>query len=81
MQNKNSTTFYYKKETKTKRGYDKKTYSKLMLNTVKVMGNSTSIYTYWALSSKKWPMLTHVRNMNEVKFNLKLIKIQVRVNW
>jgi hypothetical protein len=60
MWNKNSKTFYYKKETKTKQGYDKKTYPKLLLNTLKVMGNSTFIYTYWAPSSKKWPMFIHV---------------------
>jgi len=51
-----------------KQGYDKKTYPKLVLNKLKVMGNSTSIYTYWAPSSKKflkkvptymWPMFTH----------------------
>ncbi len=47
----------------------KKTYSKLVLNILKIMGNCTSIYTPWAFSSKKffkklpfymWPMFTHV---------------------
>jgi hypothetical protein len=42
---------------------------KLLLNKLKVMGNSTFIYTYQAPSSKKffnklpthmWPMFTHV---------------------
>jgi hypothetical protein len=41
--NTNLTRFYYKEE--TKQGYDKKMYPKLMLNKLKVMGNSTSIYT------------------------------------
>jgi hypothetical protein len=61
--------FYCKEETKTKQGYDKKTYPKLMLNILKVMGNFTFVYTYWAPSSKKflkkllthmWPMFTRV---------------------
>jgi hypothetical protein len=69
VQEKNSTRFYCKNETKTKQGYDKKTYPKLMLNTQKVMENSTSIYTFWAPNSKKflkklpiymWPIFTHV---------------------
>jgi hypothetical protein len=34
---------YCKEE--TKQGYDKKMYPKLVLNKLKVMGNSTSIYT------------------------------------
>jgi hypothetical protein len=43
-----------------------KMYLKLMLNKLKIMGNSTFIYTHWAYSSKKlpiymWPMFTHVR--------------------
>jgi hypothetical protein len=42
---KNPTRLYYK-EKQTKQGYDKKTYSKSMLNTLKVMGDSTFIYTY-----------------------------------
>ncbi len=65
--NKNPTRFYCKKE--TKQGYGKKTYQKLVLNTLKVMGNSTFIYTYWGPSSKNflkklltytWPMCTYV---------------------
>ncbi len=49
------------------------TYPKLVLNKLKVMGNSTFIYTYWAHSLRKflkklptymcthvWPMWTHV---------------------
>lgn len=42
VQNTNLTRFYDKEETKTNKGYDKKN-PKLMLNTFKVMGNSTSI--------------------------------------
>jgi hypothetical protein len=41
-----STRFYYKEKTKTEQGYDKKTYPKLRLNILKVMGNFTFIYTY-----------------------------------
>ncbi len=52
-----------------------------MLNILKVMGNSTSIYTPWAPSSKKffkklliymWSMFTHVYPcafMCELRFN------------
>jgi hypothetical protein len=50
--NKNPTRFYYKEE--TEQGYDKKSYPKLMLNKLKVMKNSTAIYTHWAPSSKKF---------------------------
>jgi hypothetical protein len=46
MQDKNSTRFYYKNETKIKQGCDKKTYPKLVLNRLKIMGNSTFIYTH-----------------------------------
>ncbi len=45
MQDKNSTRFYYKNETKIKQGCDKKTYPKLVLNILKVMGGPTPIYT------------------------------------
>jgi hypothetical protein len=54
VQNKNPTWFQYKKEIKTKQGYDKKTYQKLVLNILKVMGNSTLIYTHWAPSLRKF---------------------------
>jgi hypothetical protein len=37
--------------TRTKEGYDKKMYPKLMLNILKIMGNF--IYTSWACRSKK----------------------------
>ncbi len=47
----NPTRFYGKKETKIEQGYDKKTYSKLMLKKLKFFGNSISIYTYWTPSS------------------------------
>jgi hypothetical protein len=53
MQNKNSTRFYVKKEIKTKQVYDKKMYPKLVLNKLKVIKNSTSIYTHWALDLRK----------------------------
>jgi hypothetical protein len=55
---------------KIEQGYDKKMHPKLVLNILKVMGNFTSIYATWALSSRKvfkkfsiymWPMFTHVR--------------------
>ncbi len=67
MQNKNPTRFYYKE--RIKKGYDKKTYPRLVLNILKVMENSTYIFTYWApslrkflkkLSSHMWPIFTHV---------------------
>jgi len=44
VQNKNPIKFDYKKG--IEQGYDKKTYPKLMLNILKVMGNYISIYTY-----------------------------------
>ncbi len=49
----------------TKQDHDKYTYPKLVLNKLKVMWDSTSNYTHWALSSRKllkklptfmWPM-------------------------
>jgi len=43
---------YCKKE--IKQNYDKKMYSKLLLNKLKIMGNPTSIYTCWAFSSRKF---------------------------
>jgi len=43
--NKNPPIFYYKEE--KKQGYDKKTYKKLVLNKLKVLGNFASIYTYY----------------------------------
>jgi hypothetical protein len=54
MQNKNPMKFYCKEEIKIEQGYDKKTYPKLVLNILKVMGNSPSKYTYWAPSSRKF---------------------------
>jgi hypothetical protein len=47
----NSTRFYYRKG--IEQGYDKKRYPKLMLNILKVMKNSTFIYTHWASSSRE----------------------------
>jgi hypothetical protein len=67
MQNKNPTKVYIKEE--IKQGHDKKTYPRLVLNKLKVVGNSTFIYNPWALNSKEffkrlpkymWPMFTHV---------------------
>jgi phenylalanyl-tRNA synthetase alpha subunit len=61
--------FICKKE--TKQGYNKKMHLKLVLNKLKVMGNSNSIYTHWEPISKKffkffliymWPMFTHVHS-------------------
>jgi hypothetical protein len=50
--NKNPTRIYCNEE--TKQSYDKKTYPKLMLNKLKVMGNFTFIYTYWALTQRSF---------------------------
>jgi hypothetical protein len=73
--------FITRKERKIEQGYEKKIDSKLMLKRLKVMGNSTSIYTYWALAQISFlknfqptcgpcsPMCTHVRTMSELKFN------------
>jgi hypothetical protein len=44
MQNKNTTRFYWKEE--IEQGHDKKTYPRLVLNKLKVMGNSTFIYNF-----------------------------------
>jgi hypothetical protein len=52
MRNKNPKRFYCKEKIKIEQGYDKNMYPKLLLNKLKVMGNSTSIYTPWAPSSK-----------------------------
>jgi hypothetical protein len=83
MWNNNPTKIYYEKE--TKQGYDKKTYPKLVWNILNIKGNYTSIYTYWAPSSKNfkkklptyiwpmcthvWPMCTHVWIMSYLKVN------------
>jgi len=45
VQNKNLTRLYYKNETRTKQGCDKKKYPKLVLNRLKVIEGLTSIYT------------------------------------
>jgi hypothetical protein len=42
----NAKKIYYKNMTRTKQDHDKNTYSKLVLNRLKVMGNSTSIFTH-----------------------------------
>ncbi len=72
VQDKNSTWFYYKNKTKTKWGYYKKTYPKLMLNILKVMGNPTFIYTHWASSS-------HVAHVPP-RVNYEWTKTSVRMN-
>jgi hypothetical protein len=41
----NAKWLYYKNLTRTKQGHDKDTYPKLMLNKMKIMHNSTLIYT------------------------------------
>jgi hypothetical protein len=71
--------------------YDKKTYPKLVLNKLKIVENSTFIYTPWALNSRKffkklsiymWPMCAHVHpwTMNELRFNLEWTKTQLGMN-
>jgi len=54
MQNKNPTKVHCKQKIKTKQGYDQKKNPKLVFNKLKVMKNSTSIYTHWAPSSRKF---------------------------
>ncbi len=75
--------FICKKE--TKQGYNKKMHLKLVLNKLKVMGNSNSIYTHWEPISKKffkffliymWPMFTHVHSCVNYEWN----KIQLIMN-
>jgi hypothetical protein len=60
MQNKNLKRFYCNKKIRIKQGCEKTTYPKLMLNILKLMRNSTSIYTHWAPNStmflKKLPI-------------------------
>jgi len=88
MQNKNSTKFYCKN--KIEQGYNKKTYPRPMLNKLKVVINSTSIYNHWAPSSKNFfeklpiymsPMCTHVWTVSELKFNWEWTKTQLKVNF
>jgi hypothetical protein len=78
--NKNPTKFYYKKE--TKQGYDKKTYKILVLNKLKVMGNSTFIYTYQAPSSKKFFLKTSKLHMAHVYLcvNYELTRNEFKLN-
>ncbi len=45
--------FYCNIETRIQQGYDKKMYPRLLLNRLKVMRNSTSIYICWTFSLKK----------------------------
>jgi hypothetical protein len=53
VQDVNAKGFYYKNITKIEQDHDKYMYPKLVLNILKVMSDSTSIYTHWAPSSKK----------------------------
>ncbi len=46
--------FYYKNMTRIEQNHDKDTYPKLVLNRLKIMWDSTSIYTNWAPSSRKF---------------------------
>jgi hypothetical protein len=58
MQNKNPMIFYCKKEIKTWQGYDKRMRPKLVLNKLKVIENSTFIYTYSTLGSRNFSKKT-----------------------
>lgn len=50
---------------KFKQGYDKKTYPKLVFNKLKIMRNSTFIYTPWAPNFKKFfKKLLHVAHVH-----------------
>jgi hypothetical protein len=76
---------------------NKDLYPKLVLNRLKGMWDSISIYTHWAPSSKKfliklstymWPMFTHVwpmcgpcPSMWELVMNYELTKSELEVNW
>ncbi len=51
---KNPTRFYCKFKTRIKQGCDKKMYSKLMLNKLKVIKNPTFIYTLRDLIQKRF---------------------------
>jgi hypothetical protein len=46
VKKKSKMKFYYEEEMKTEQGYDKKTYSKLVLNILKIIRNSIFIYTF-----------------------------------
>jgi len=73
MRNKNPMIFYYKKEIKTSQAYDKRTYPKLVLSRLKVIGNSTSIYTYLTFSSRKFMKKTsnlHVAHVHPCVTNV-----------
>ncbi len=79
--NKNPIKFHYKNK---QNNVTTRKCSKLVLNKLKAMGNSTFIYTPWELSSKKfikelpiykWPMFTHVWTMNELRLNWKWIRL------
>ncbi len=51
---KNSIGFYWKNKIRIEQDHNKKMYPKLMLSRLKVIGNSTPIYTFWAHGSKKY---------------------------
>jgi hypothetical protein len=76
VQDKNPTRFYCKNGTRIEQGCDKRTYPKLVLNKLKVMWDSTYIYTHWAPSLKiplkKLPTYKWINKY--LKANWKLIK-------
>jgi hypothetical protein len=76
--NNNPIRFYCKEEIKIKQGYDKKTYPKLVLNKLKVMRNSTFIYTHLAPSSNLH--VAHVWTKTQMKMNLNLTMKELKVN-
>ncbi len=73
MQNKNATRFYCSKETRTKQGYNTKTYPKLMLNILEIIGNFTFIYTYWVPLGKKLGFSTMVSTLFQLHFEVENI--------
>jgi len=86
VKNKTSIEFYCNNETRTKQGYEKKMYPKIMLNKLKVMKNVIPIYIHWAFGSKRFlkklstymcPMFTHVHTC----VNYEWIKTQLGMNW
>jgi len=54
-----------------------------MLNILKVMWDSTSIYTHWALNSKKLfqKIPTYMWSMCKLIMNYELIKNELKVNY
>jgi len=69
MQNKNATRFYCNNKTRTKQSYTR-TYPKLMLNILEVIGNPISIYTYWAPLGEKLGFSTMVSISFQLHFEV-----------